>query len=117
MKKAILKIMGLVAVAALMVLNIQFTNMEEGSMISLSSLKNLAFAQGGENDGGGGLDTSYIRNRYDCSITIKGKAGYSGTIWGISYTIPVEGEITITKSGQEIVCSGGGNDACTPRDC
>lgn len=52
MKKGILKIMGLVAVATLMALNIQFTNMDEGSTISLSYLKNLAFAQGGENGGG-----------------------------------------------------------------
>lgn len=38
--------------ATLMALNIQFTNMDEGSTISLSYLRNLAFAQGGENDGG-----------------------------------------------------------------
>ena len=115
MKKAILKIMGLVAVATLMILNTQFTNMDEGSMISLSYLKNMAFAQGGEN--GGGLDTNYKRHSNPCSITIKGKAGYSGTIWGMSYTIPVEGEITISKSGQEIVCESGGKMTCTPRDC
>lgn len=71
MKKTILKIFGLVVVATLMVLNIQFTSMDEGSMISLSYLKNLAFAQGGEN--GGGDDDQYPKGQRcgsdPCSVT------------------------------------------------
>lgn len=107
---------GVVAVATVMVLNVQFSNLDKDSVISLSYLKNMAFAQGGEN-GGGGLDTSYKRDSNPCSITISGEMGYTGTIWGIKFTIPASGKVVISKSGQEIDCSSGGNSTCTPRDC
>lgn len=66
---------------------------------------------------GENFETAYIRSAGPCSITVHGKAGITVTIWGVRYTIPAEGSITVTKSGQEIVCSSGGTSSCTPRDC
>ena len=53
MKKRTLKLTGLAALAALMILNIQLFEVDPSSGISLASLENMAYAQT-EDDGGSG---------------------------------------------------------------
>lgn|SRR5690606_5876347 len=104
MKKAIFKISGLVAVATLMILNTQFTNMDEGSMISLSYLKNMAFAQGGEN-GGRNDHTPDPKNCtyvvWECKVDV---FGYETCIkW--------------SKGGTKIDCLYWKGSTCSPTAC
>ena len=51
MKKAILKVFGLAALAAGMMYNVQMSDVENGSVISLAALGNVAVAQDSETSG------------------------------------------------------------------
>ena len=101
-----------------MVLNIQFTNMEEGSMISLSYLKNMAFAQGGENGGGSGGGLLWQKQVTDNPCTYTGTTTYwiCGGIIFHAYvsgceekteTISFDGVVTNCIDGWDFICSIG----------
>src|SRR5690606_13414019 len=85
------KVTGLITVATLMILNVQLSNMDENSMISLSYLKNLAFAQSNENGGGDDCgnwfwpcDSLYTEVNASCECIVQVVPGGVGG----SYTIP-----------------------------
>lgn len=93
------KIIGVLGVIVLsMTLFINSTKLVNGSNLNLATLISLDKANAEENDKG------IKKVRSDCSITLSGKAGVSGTWLGISYTIPAAGSITLTVKDAQIDC-------------
>jgi hypothetical protein len=112
MKKTILGIIVVViaAVAAWNV-NVIAKSQTEGTVYHLFA-NSEALAQG---EGSGG--SLYNIDEEDCSITLTGETGVTVKVWGVSYTFPVSGRLTLTFSDVKIQCSSGGYNQCEWSSC
>ncbi len=62
----------------------------------------------------------FDKDKSDCTTTITGEVGITGTWMGISYTIPANGTVTITCGNCDIDCPIGTKylrEDCTTNDC
>lgn len=104
MKKVILKVFGVAALAAGMMYNMQVFDSESSSGISLAALENVAFAQGGENNGRNDHAPDPVNCTYvvwECTVDI---LGYEACVqW--------------TKGGTKIDCTYWKGANCTPTAC
>lgn len=78
------------------------------SSLALANLEALAQESGGGTNPESGLDTKYIRSTSDCSISASA---------ALALDFKVKGNADLVMSNAEVVCSGGGNTACSPANC
>ena len=105
MKKKIFGGLLVLAIAAVAAFNLNLNSEDSGfSLLSLVNVEALA----GDDENTGKLDTSYDRATKDCTISANA---------AIAMGLKVKGSGDVTMTDAEVVCSGGGNTACTPINC
>jgi hypothetical protein len=62
-------------------------------------------------------DPVWKEGHYDCSITLEGQAGATVKLFGVSYTIPTSGSLTLTFKNVATSCSSGGTSQCKYKTC
>ena len=95
--------------------SLEFRNSYMNNNLDIDHFLTSAFGTDPENP-----PQKFDKTNGDCSIRIEGEAGLSGTWLGISYTIPAQGWIRLTKENYMVNCPIGTQylrEDCTTRDC
>jgi hypothetical protein len=95
-------------------LNVFFALNNQKSDICLSRIFSVKLALA-DDEGGGGA--TWVKTTSDCSITVYGEAGVTFKLFGVTYTIPAEGSITIKFSDIAVDCASGGSQMCEYYTC
>ena len=59
----------------------------------------------------------WIEHTGNCQVQISGEAGFPFSVFGIQFTIPASGEITLTFYDVKVSCEAGGNMMCEYMPC
>jgi hypothetical protein len=110
-KNQIIGGIAVLAIAAVAAFNVNLSMKDTSKNLSTLAKANLeALAQeSGGNTGEGGLDTSYNRNPFQCTIYGNGKVKLVG-----GSIIQINGSLSFDGG---IYCTSGGNATCSPIEC
>lgn len=112
MRKKILSSLAILAIAALVTLNVNLST-KSGNLRDFMLANIEALAQEGE----GNPPVLWVRTDSDCVYEFTGKAGATITVFGITITFDASGNAKYTLPGGRTNCSSGGNELCTARYC